>query len=127
MKEVLAIIRMDMINQTKQALLKEGFPALNCRKVMGRGKKSVDFSFIESMVAGQEITSPKIAESVSEAHRFIPKRLLSMVVNDEDARKVVDTIIDVNSSGKPGDGKIFVSPVSEVIRVRTGETGEVAI
>ena len=109
MKEVLAIIRMDMINQTKQALLKEGFPALNCRKVMGRGKKSVDFSLIESMVAGQEITSPKIAEAVSEAHRFIPKRLLSMVVNDEDARKVVDTIIDINSSGKPGDGKIFVS------------------
>ena len=127
MKEVLAIIRMDMINQTKQALLKEGFAALNCRKVMGRGKKKVEFSLIESMMQGQEITSPKIAEAVSEAHRFIPKRLLSVVVNDNDVVKVVDSIIEVNSTGKPGDGKIFVSSINEVIRIRTGETGEVAI
>lgn len=127
MKEVLAIIRMDMINKTKDALLKEGFAALNCRKVLGRGKKKVDFSILENMVRGTEISSPVVAEAMSEGHRLIPKRLLSIVVADEDVKKVVDTIIETNSKGKPGDGKIFVMPISDAIRVRTGETGEVAI
>ena len=127
MKEVLAIIRMEMINKTKDALLKEGFAALNCRKVLGRGKKKVDFSILENMVRGTEISSPVVAEAMSEGHRLIPKRLLSIVVADEDVKKVVDTIIETNSKGKPGDGKIFVMPISDAIRVRTGETGEVAI
>lgn len=127
MKEVLAIIRMDMISKTKDALLKEGFAALNCRKVLGRGKKKVDFSMLEGMVKGIEIPSPVVAEAMSEGHRLIPKRLLSLIVADDEAKKVVDIIVEVNSKGKPGDGKIFVMPVSDVIRVRTGETGEVAI
>ena len=127
MKEVLAVIRMEMINQTKQVLLKEGFAALNCRKVLGRGKKKVDFSVIENIVSGMDFPSLKVAEAVTEGHRLIPKRLLSIVVNDADVKKVVETIIEVNSKGKPGDGKIFVMPVNDVVRVRTGETGEIAI
>lgn len=127
MKEVMAVIRMDMINKTKQALLLEGFPALNCRKVLGRGKKKVDFSLIESIITGSDITSPTLAEAVSEGHRLIPKRLVSLVVKDEEVKKVVGVIIEVNSKGKPGDGKIFVAPVSDCIRVRTGENGEIAI
>lgn len=127
MKEVMAVIRMNMINKTKEALLKEGFPSFNCRKVLGRGKKKVDFSLIESMISGNEISSPSLAESVSEGHRLIPKRLITLVVNDADAKKVVDAIIGVNSQGKPGDGKIFVMPVTDTIRVRTGETGENAV
>jgi nitrogen regulatory protein PII 2 len=120
MKEVMAIIRMDMINQTKEALLKNGIAALNCRKVLGRGKKMVNFSVVDQMV------SPKVVEAVSEEHRLIPKRLLSIVVNDSDVPMVVDTIIRVNSKGRPGDGKIFVIPVTNVIRVSTGETGGAA-
>ena len=127
MKEVLAIIRMDMISKTKDALLKEGFSSLNCRKVLGRGKKKVDFSLLESMVKGTEISSPVLAEALSEGHRLIPKRLLSLVVSDDETKKVVDIIIEVNSKGKAGDGRIFVMPISDVIRVRTGETGEIAI
>ncbi len=127
MKEVLAIIRMEMISKTKDALLKEGFAALNCRKVLGRGKKKVDFSILEKMVKGMEIPSPVVAEAMSEGHRLIPKRLLSLIVADGDVKKVVDIIVEVNSKGKPGDGKVFVMPVSDVIRVRTGETGDVAI
>ncbi|MFZ5986541.1 MAG: P-II family nitrogen regulator [Bacillota bacterium] len=127
MKEVLAVIRMEMINQTKHALLNEGFAALNCRKVLGRGKKKVDFSIIESMVSGAEISSPKVVEAITEGHRLIPKRLLSVVVKDDEVQKVVDTIISVNSKGKPGDGKVFVMPITDVVRVRTGETGEIAI
>ncbi len=128
MKEVLAVIRMDMINKTKEALLSEGFPAINCRKVLGRGKKKVDFTLIENMISGQvDIPSPVLGEALSEGHRLIPKRLISLVVKDDEVKKVVDSIISVNSKGKPGDGKIFVMPVSDAIRVRTGESGEVAI
>jgi nitrogen regulatory protein PII 2 len=128
MKEVLAIIRMDMINKTKEALLLEGFPALNCRKVSGRGKKKVDFTLVERMVTeGYEMDAPQVAEVISEGHRLIPKRMLSLVVKDDEVKKVVDSIISVNSKGKPGDGKIFVMPVTDAIRVRTGETGDAAI
>ncbi|MBZ4645941.1 MAG: nitrogen regulatory protein 2 [Petroclostridium sp.] len=126
MKEIMAIIRLNMINKTKDALLKEGFPSITCRKVLGRGKKKVDFSLID-VISQNVMESPRLAEELSEGHRLIPKRLLTMVVKDEDVKKVVDTIMSVNSTGNPGDGKIFVLPVMEVIRVRTGETGETAI
>ncbi|OPX43395.1 nitrogen regulatory protein P-II [Ruminiclostridium hungatei] len=121
MKEILAIIRMDMINQTKEALLTRGISGLNCRKVMGRGKKKVNFTVVDNKV------SPKVVEAVSEEHRLIPKRMLSVIVNDSDAQMVIDTIIKVNKKGNPGDGKIFVLPVEEVIRVSTGERGGAAV
>lgn len=128
MKEVLAVIRMDMINKTKEALLLEGFSSLNCRKASGRGKKKVDFTIIEKMITeGVEIDSPVTAEVISEGHRLIPKRLISLVIKDDEVKKVVETIINTNSKGKPGDGKIFVMPVHDAIRVRTGESGEAAI
>lgn len=128
MKEVMAVIRMNMINKTKQALLEEGFPSINCRKVFGRGKKKVDFTFIENIINdASAIQSPYTAEVISEGHRLIPKRLISIVVKDDEVKKVVDTVIGVNSNGKQGDGKIFILPVLDVIRVRTGEHGDEAI
>lgn len=127
MKEVIAVIRMDMITKTKEALLKADFPALSCMKVLGRGKKKVDFSLIENMLSGSEFTSPTIAEAFSEGHRLIPKRLLSIVVKDDDVKNLVDVLIAVNQKGSPGDGKIFVMPVIDCVRVRTGETGELAL
>lgn len=127
MKEVMSIIRMNMINQTKQALLSEGFPSMNCRKVFGRGKKKVDFSLIGNIVSGIQEAPPVLAESITEGHRLIPKRLISLVVKDEDVKKVVDIIIEVNSKGNPGDGKIFVMPIFDAIRIRTGENGEEAV
>ena len=128
MKEVMAVIRMDMISKTKEALLLEGFPAMNCRKVMGRGKKKVDFTLIEKIMAdGMEISSPKTAEAISEGHRLIPKRLLSLVIRDEEVTKAVDAIINTNCKGNPGDGKIFVMPVTDCIRIRTGENGDAVV
>ena len=128
MKEVIAVIRMDMINRTKEALLLEGFPALNCRKVMGRGKKKVDFTLIEKFITeGIEVNSPKVAEAISEGHRLVPKRLLSLIVKDIKVKKVIEAIMNTNSRGNPGDGKIFVMPVSDCIRIRTGENGEEAV
>ncbi|CFX70207.1 Nitrogen regulatory protein PII [Syntrophomonas zehnderi OL-4] len=127
MKEVMAIIRMDMISKTKEALLKADFPALTCLKVMGRGKQKVDFSLVENLINGHEIGSPVLAEAISEGQRLIPKRLLSIVVQDEDVEKLVETIISVNQKGHPGDGKIFVMPVVDTIKVRTEEYGEAAL
>lgn len=127
MKEVLAIIRMNMVSLTKEALLRDGFPSVTCNKVLGRGKKEVSFSVIEEAFLEDSSLTKNQAEEVSEIHRLIPKRMLTILVKDEDVDKVVKIIINVNKTGNPGDGKIFVSNVNEVLRVRTGETGEAAI
>ena len=109
MKEVMAIIRMNMINKTKDALAEAGFGSLTCRKVFGRGKKAVNYEMIKDVMtdAEMQISSPKLAESISEGHRLIQKRLLTLVVNEEEVKAVVDTIMKTNSTGNPGDGKIF--------------------
>lgn len=127
MKEIMAIIRMNMINKTKDALLKEGFPSFYCRKVMGRGKKKVDFSIFDNSLNLEDLASSNIVGEIVETQRLIPKRMISLVVNDEEAEKVVKTIIDINITGNPGDGKIFVIDIPETIRIRTGEVNEEAI
>jgi nitrogen regulatory protein PII 2 len=126
MKEIMAIIRLNMIGKTKEALLESGFPAMTCCKVMGRGKAKVDFSLVDETLLENNLTG-RLAEQLSEGHRLIPKRLFFLGVTDEDVKKAVDAIISVNKTGNPGDGKIFVLPVSDAARVRTGETGEPAI
>ena len=127
MKEVMAIIRMNKIGETKNALSEAGFPAITCRKVYGRGKKKVNFELIEELIDGQPIAEPAVLESISENHRLIAKRLLTMVVDDSDCRKVIETIIEVNQTGSMGDGRIFVSSIGDAIRVRTDETGVAAL
>jgi nitrogen regulatory protein PII 2 len=126
MKEIMAVIRQNMINQTKEALMENGFPSITGCKVMGRGKARVVFSLIDDSVLEDNV-SAKLAEELSEIHRLIPKRLVVVVVCDDDVKKAVDTIMTVNSTGNHGDGKIFVLPLTDAVRVRTGETGEDAI
>lgn len=126
MKEIIAVIRLNMIGKTKEALLDNGFPAITAFKVMGRGKAKVDFSLVDAELLEGNLDA-KLAEQLSEGHRLISKRLLTVYVNDEDVKKAVDAIIAANSTGNPGDGKIFVLPVSDAFRVRTGETGESSI
>jgi nitrogen regulatory protein PII 2 len=126
-KEVVAIIRMNMVNKTKEALLKEGIAAVTCRKVVGRGRKKVDFSIIGGIIDDGSIESSNVGENISEMHRLIPKRMLELFVKDEDVEKVINTIMEINSHGNPGDGKIFVMNVFEAVRIRTGEVGTDAI
>ena len=121
MKEITAIIRMNRIQQTKNALQEAGYPAFNATRVMGRGKqKGLCYEF-----------NPPLPEteirSKDNCIRFIPKRSLTIVVNDESVQDVVKTIIKANQTGHPGDGKIFVSPVDEAVRIRTGEKRIIAI
>ncbi|MFZ5812775.1 MAG: P-II family nitrogen regulator, partial [Thermodesulfobacteriota bacterium] len=59
--------------------------------------------------------------------RLYPKRIVTVVVPDAEVPKVVETIMAVNRSGKAGDGKIMVMPISDSVRVRTGEAGEAAV
>jgi len=59
--------------------------------------------------------------------RYVPKRLLTIVVSEEQAEAVVQTIIEINKTGKIGDGKIVVADIRDMLRVRTGERGEAAI
>jgi len=127
MKQIIAIIRMNKINTTKQALSLAGFPSVTCRKVLGRGKKKVDYELINNLLNGSEITTPQIAEGISEGHRLVPKRQLIIVVNDDEVDEVARIIIQQNQTKSAGDGKIFVCPVEQVIRVRTGELNENAL
>ncbi|MBV4447755.1 P-II family nitrogen regulator [Clostridium tyrobutyricum] len=130
MKEIMAIIRMDMIGKTKEALAEIGFPSITCKRVLGRGKKKIDFSLIKDYMTGEDISAiqdKKIAEQISEVHRRISKRLVIILSKDEDVKKIVDTIIETNRTGNPGDGKIFVIPVTDSIRIRTEEIGDAAI
>ncbi len=127
MKEIMAIIRTHMVNKTKEALINDGYPGITCRKVYGRGKRSAYQDLIEQTMAENEISETLAPEEIIKEHRLLSKRLFTLIVKDEDVKKTIHTIIRVNQTGNPGDGKIFVFPVSEVIRVRTGEHGENAI
>ena len=58
---------------------------------------------------------------------MVAKRMIDMFVRDEDLQKLIDTVVEVNKTNHAGDGKIFVLPVNDAIRVRTGEKGIEAI
>jgi nitrogen regulatory protein PII 2 len=120
MKEVMAIVRMNKINQTKRALAAAGISSMHARECLGRGKGLVDLDLLKGAEQGYEEAIAQLGSS----QRLIPKRMISVVVPDKLVKKVVSTVIEVNQTGKAGDGKIFVLPVDESIRIRTGETGD---
>ncbi len=120
MKEVIAIIRMNKINQTKRSLAAAGITSLHAKDCLGRGKGLVDFSVLKGAEQGYEEAISQLGNS----QRLIPKRMISVVVPDKLVSKVVETVIKDNRTGKAGDGKIFVVPVFESIRIRTGEHGD---
>lgn len=123
MKEITAVIRMNKMNETKQALAESGIAALTARKVVGRGKGKVDYMLLKGAEEGYE----EAINQLGPGPKLIPKRMLTLVVPDEKVRSVVDTLITVNQTGSPGDGKIFVQPIADAVRVRTGEVGEEAV
>lgn len=112
MKKIEAIIRPERLPHVKAALEEIGYGGMTISEVKGHG----------------------IQKGVTEQWRgrayrveFLPKVWLLLVVDDEHAEKVISTIRDNAATGEVGDGKIFVSAVEDVIRVRTGERGEVAV
>jgi nitrogen regulatory protein P-II 1 len=112
MKLIIAIIRPFKIDEVKEALSAAGIEGMTVTESKGFGRQKGH----TEVYRGSEYTVD-----------FLPKVKIEIATTDELAPKVVDTIVKAASSGKIGDGKIFVLPVENVIRIRTGETGEAAV
>jgi nitrogen regulatory protein PII 2 len=121
MKEVMCFIRANKVNDTKRALEKNGFPAFTCRECLGRGKKSIDPGLLNTILAEGELPLNPIGENLTEATRLIAKRFFTLIVEEKDVNKAVETIIGANKTGNPGDGRIFILPIMEAYTVRSGE------
>jgi nitrogen regulatory protein PII 2 len=120
MKEIIAIIRMNMMNKTKLALAEAGLPSMTARDALGRGKGLVDMQLLKGAEKGYE----EAINQLGQTQRLIPKRALLLVTTDEMTETAIKTIIRVNQTGKSGDGMIFVLPCMDAVRVRTGESGD---
>ena len=120
MKEIIAIVRINMMNQTKRALSEAGISSITARDALGRGKGLVDLSLLKGAEKGYE----EAVSQLGQTGRMVPKRIMLIVVPDKLVDKTVKTIIKVNQTGRSGDGRIFVLPCEDAIRVRTGESGD---
>ena len=116
MKEIMSIVRINMMNKTKAALAEAGISSVTARDALGRGKGLVDLN----LLAGAEKGYEEAIVQLGQSQRLIPKRIFFVVVPDRLVKKTVQTIIKVNRTGKSGDGKIFVSPVEEVYTISSG-------
>ncbi len=112
MKKIEAIIKPFKLDDVKEALNQLGIKGMTLTEVKGYGRQK----------GHKEIY--RGAEYVVD---FIPKVKLELIVNADQVSEIVEVIRKAALTGKIGDGKIFVLPVEEVIRVRTGETGQEAI
>ncbi len=108
MKKVEAIIKPFKLDDVKEALSEIGIYGMTVTEVNGYGRQK----------GHKEIY--RGAEYVVD---FVPKIKVEIVVSDERAEEAIETVRNAANSGKIGDGKIFISNVEQVIRVRTGETG----
>jgi nitrogen regulatory protein PII 2 len=117
----MAFIRMNKMNKTKQALAAAGISSLYARECLGRGKGTIE---IPQYVEGAAERYAGMIDELGIAGRLIPKRMVNVIVPDRLVKTVVAVIIRENKTGKSGDGKIFVMPVYDAIRVRTGESGD---
>ncbi len=113
MKKVEAIIRPEKLTIVKFALGEAGFYKLNSTQVMGRGGQR---GVVHAGRTGQAITVD-----------MLPKLKLELVVQDDEVEQVVDIVLESAYTGEVGDGKIFVSPVDDAIRVRTRQRGMDAV
>ncbi len=112
MKKIVAIIRPFKMDEVKEALAEEGIKGLTITEVRGYGRQ----------------------KGHSETYRgseyrieFVPKMKIEIVVEKEKVDKVVEAILRSAKTGQVGDGKIFISDVEEVIRIRTEESGKEAL
>ncbi len=112
MKKIVTIIRPDKLEDVKQALEEIGCLGMTVKEGKGRG---IQLGITESYRG----TDYKVD--------LLPKTQVEIVAKTEEVEKIVDTIVKNAQTGCIGDGKIFISPVEEVVRIRTGERGEDAI
>ena len=111
-KKIAAIIREEKLNDVKTALREIGIVGMNVFEVRGHGR-------------GGGITLA--GRTGTYQVDLLPKIQLNIVLSDHNVESTIQTIREAASTGKPGDGIIFVSPVDDVIRIRTGERGREAL
>ena len=109
MKMIVAYIRHDAFEPIRQELLDKGFPSLTISEVKGSGRQKA----ITEHYRGSEL-----------AVHLRPKLKLECVVEDKDVGVIKETILKYARTGNVGDGKLFVLPVEDAVRIRTGEEGE---
>jgi nitrogen regulatory protein P-II 1 len=112
MKKVEAIVRHFKLEDVKNALTEKGIQGMTITEVRGFGRQKGH----TEMYRGTEYTVD-----------FVPKVKLEVVVADSNLQTVIDTILRTAQTGQIGDGKVFVTDLANVIRIRTGETGESAV
>jgi len=112
MKMITAIIKPFKLDDVRQSLSDVGIQGMTVEEVKGFGRQKGHTELYRG------------AEYVVD---FLPKVKLQLAVNDQDVDKAVEAIISAANTGKIGDGKIFVSSLEQVIRIRTGETGADAV
>lgn len=112
MKKIEAIIRPERLEPVRKALEELGYPGMSISEIKGHGKQKG----ITQQWRGQEYRID-----------FLPKLKIELVLLDEDVPAAVNAIVRNARTGEIGDGKIFVLPVENAVRVRTGEDGENAI
>lgn len=112
MKKIEAIIKPFKLDEVKEALQESGMKGITVTEVRGFGQQA---GHSDSYQSPEYIVD------------FLPKVKVELVVSDEDVERIVDVIIKASQTGRVGDGKIFILPIEEVIRIRTGERGDDAI
>ncbi len=112
MKKIEAIIKPFKLDEVKEALSKAGIQGLTITEVKGFGRQKGHTELYRG------------AEYVVD---FLPKVKIEILVDDDKAGEVADTIINAARTGRIGDGKIFILPMDDVVRIRTGERGADAI
>ena len=112
MKKIEAIVKPFKLEEVKEALAEVGIQGMTVTEVKGFGRQKGH----TEIYRGSEYTVD-----------FLPKVKVEIVVSDDQAREVAEAIVKSANTGKIGDGKVFVSPVEEAIRIRTGETGGEAV
>lgn len=121
MKTIIAILKIDTMNETKKALSDAGVPSFTATgRVFGRGKGDWDAKVMQ----GVKENRPEAIALLGPEPRLRPQRLLTIIVPDAKVKTVIKAIMDSNRTNTPGDGKIFVIPSAEAYSVRTGVQGD---
>ena len=112
MKKVTAMIKPFKLDDVREALSDIGIQGMTVTEVKGIGRQK---------------GHTEVYRGAEYAVDFLPKIQIDVVLSDNQVERAVETIIDAAHTGKVGDGKIFVSPIEQVIRIRTGENGDAAV
>ena len=112
MKKVTAMIKPFKLDDVREALSDIGIQGMTVTEVKGFGRQK---------------GHTEVYRGAEYAVDFLPKIQIDIVLSDDQIERVIEVIIETARTGKVGDGKIFATPVDQVIRIRTGETGDVAV